>query len=110
MDPVHATDEIVAEGSIVPRPSDEDGRTGRVRIATLYLDADSKFRWYEDGEATGAAALTLRTAIAAARLKWPRFQVVMLKGKPVVHLTEADIPNIYAADELDRTRKSKKEV
>mgnify|MGYP006219854731 CR=1 FL=1 len=49
--------------------------------------------------------ISLRSAIEAARLKWPRFQVVMLKGKPVTHLTEADIPNIYAADELDRTRK-----
>jgi len=106
----HATDEILAEGSIIPLPSDEDGRTGRVRLPNLYLDVDSQFRWYEDGEATGAAGSTLRTAIEAARLKWPRFQVVMLKGKPVVHLTEADIPNIYAADELDRTRMSKKEV
>lgn len=106
MDVVHATDEIIAEGSIVPRPSDEDGESGRVRLPNLYLDADSQFRWYENGEATDAAGSTLRTAIEAARLKWPQFQVVMLKGRPVVHLAEADIPNIYAADELDRTRKS----
>lgn len=106
MDPLHATDEIIAEGSILPLPSDEDGKTGRVRLPNLYLDADSKFRWYEAGEATDAFGSTLRTAVEAARLKWPRFQVVMLKGKPVTHLTDADIPEIYAADELDRTRKS----
>lgn len=108
MDPAHATDEIIAGGSILPLPSDEDGKTGRVRLPNLYLDADSKFRWYEDGEATDAFGSTIRTAIEAARAKWPQFHVVMLKGKPVTHLTETDIPDIYAADELDRTRKSQR--
>lgn len=106
MDIGHATDKIIAEGSIVPQPSDVDGKTARVRLPNLYLDADSKFRWYENGKATEAAGSTLRTAIEAARLKWPRLQVVMIKGKAVTHMTEADIPEIYAADELDRTRKS----
>ena len=106
MDPVHATDEIIAEGSIMPLPSDKDGQTGSVRLPLLYLDADSKFRWYESGQATDAIGATLRTAVESARLKWPRFRVVTLKGKPVTHMTEADIPEIYAADELDRTRKS----
>lgn len=90
----------------MPPPNDVDGKTGQVRLPSLYLDADSQFRWYEAGEATDAEGSSLRTAVEAARLKWPRFQVVMLKGKPVVHMTEADIPEIYAADELDRTRKS----
>jgi hypothetical protein len=105
MDAGHASDEILAQGSILPDAHSGDGEPGRVRLTHLYLDADSRFRWYEDGAATSADGPSLRTAIEAARLKWPQFQVSMLKGKPIVHLREADIPDIQAAGELDRTRK-----
>lgn len=82
---------------------EESGQGVAPRQPTLHLDIDSKFRWYEEGESTDAAGSSLRTAIEAARLKWPEFQVVMLRGKPVSHLRESDIPNHYAADELDQS-------
>ncbi len=106
MDPVHASDEIIAQGSITPLPSDVDGKTGRVRLPVLYLDTDAQFRWYEAGASTDAVGETLRTAIEAARLKWPRFEVVSLNGKTVTHMDESDIPIIYAADELGGTGQS----
>ena len=103
MGPQHATDKIIAQGAIFPLHAEESGKSVKPRLPALYLDTDSKFRWYEEGESTDAAGASLRTAIEAARLKWPQFQVVMLQGKPVEHLRESDIPNHYAADELDAT-------
>jgi hypothetical protein len=103
MEPEHATDRIIAQGIIMPLHGEESGQSVRPRQPTLYLDNDSKFRWYKEGESTDAAGSSLRTAIEAARLKWPKFQVVMLRGKPVEHLRESDIPNHYAADELDQS-------
>jgi hypothetical protein len=103
MEPEHATDKIIAEGVIMPLHGEESGQSVIPRRPHLYLDIDSQFRWYEEGEHTDAAGSSLRTAIEAARLKWPQFQVVMLQGKPVEHLSESDIPNYYAADELDQS-------
>ena len=103
MEPQHATDKVYAQGTIPSLHGDERQTSIAPRQPQLYLDIDSKFRWYEDGQATDAASPGLRTAIEAARLKWPQFQVVMLRGQPVEHLRESDIPNDFAADELNRS-------
>lgn len=85
----------------MPVHAEELDRVPEPQEMVLYLDSDSKYRWYEEGSASDAAGATLRTAIEAARLKWNNFQIVEAGGHAVTSETQNDIPERYAADDFE---------
>ncbi len=103
MDKQHATDSVVARGTVMPVHPEETGEQPAPQLADLYLDDDAKYRWYEEGRQTEAEGASLRTAIEAARLKWPQFEIVELRGRTIEWENESQFPDTHATDELDAT-------
>ncbi|MBI1352841.1 MAG: hypothetical protein GC160_00740 [Acidobacteria bacterium] len=101
---VHASESVVARGVAVPMHPEETARSAEPRGADLYLEVDGVYRWYEQGDPTDAAGKSLRTAVEAARLQWPGFQLIELDGRTVETESESEIPERYADDDLVRRR------
>ena len=78
------------------------------RSFNLHLDSDGRYRWYETGFATDAGGETLRTAIEAGRLKWNNFQIIEAEGRAVTSENQTEIPERYAADDLEDRRKRRR--
>jgi hypothetical protein len=97
----HASETIIARANVVRIvPAETDG-TGEPNVYHLYLDKDAVYRWYhEDGTATDVTGSTVHSAFAAARLRWPDFELMEYRGRTVESEHERDIRDVYAADEL----------
>jgi hypothetical protein len=102
------SDEVVARAVCMPVHAEELNTVVEPRSFNLHLDSDGQYRWYETGFATDAGGATLRTAIEAARLKWKNFQVIEADGHAVTSESHNDIPERYAADDLERRRKRRR--
>jgi hypothetical protein len=100
----HAKQEVIGRGAVMPMHPDETGESAAPQVAHLYLDDDAKYRWYEEGRPTEAEGASLRTAVEAARLRWPKFQLMELDGHAVSMETQTEIPERFAADEVATLR------
>ena len=95
----HASEDPVAEAQAIHENAEEEDEVVEPRLLQLFLDTDSVYRWYEEDEASDVDAPTLHEAFAAAEEAWESFQLVEYRGEPIAPAT--DIPDAYAADELE---------
>ncbi|MEZ5366110.1 MAG: hypothetical protein R2748_28190 [Bryobacterales bacterium] len=102
MERTRATDKLYARGIQARMHPAEDGQPAAPKEFDLYLDRSGEYRWFAEGEPTDAAGESLRTAVENARLRWKGFQVVELEGHAVTSETQHDIPERYAADDLEK--------
>ncbi len=101
--PEHLTENVIARGNITGPDPAEAGGTGEPDLLLLYLDADEVYRWYhEDGTSSDLSAPDIQSAFAAARLKWPDFELVEYRDRLVEAGDESKIVNVHAADEKQR--------
>ncbi len=99
---VHLTDDIIARGSLTPPNPEEVQGTGEPDMVAMYLDDDEVYRWYhEDGTPTDAAAPTIQSAFATARVTWPNFELVEYRDQLIQSEGERRIADRSAADEKD---------
>jgi len=98
----HLTEDIIARGNLArPNPA-EDGGSGEPRIVMLRLDDDTVYRWHhEDGTSTEVSGPDIHSAFAAARTKWPAFELLEYRNHTVEPGNEKDIVNTYATDERE---------
>lgn len=104
----HAKQQVIGRGAVMPMHPEESGEAAAPQVTQLYLDDDAKYRWYEAGQPTEAEGASLRTAVEAARLRWPQFQLMELDGHAVSMETQTEIPERFAADELAELRAAAK--
>ncbi len=95
----HAKDEPIVEAEVLPPDAEEDDEVRDPRLFQLFLDSDGRYRWYEEDAETDVNATTLLEVLQEAEGAWDGFQVVEIRGEPVVPGT--DIKDAYAVDELE---------
>ena len=88
----------------MPLHVEESSTTGFPKDAELFLETDDVYRWYEQGDPTEVFGETLRTAVEAARHRWPQFQIIEVEGHTVTSESQFDLPERYAADDLEKRR------
>lgn len=94
----HAKKDPIARGAEAPTTPEE--HRAEPRFALLFLDEDAMYRWYEEDRPTDAAAHSLRLAIAAGSLLWPRLEILEIRGEAVAWFEPEQFEETYAAEEL----------
>jgi hypothetical protein len=99
------SDKIYARGVRMPVHVEEMATPAEPKQAELYLESDSRYRWYEEGEPSEVFGETLHAAVEAAHVRWHDFQVIEVEGHAVSSESQFDLPERYAADDLEKRRK-----
>jgi len=96
----HAIPSRIALAAIGPSQPGKGREKEEPRFAELFVDEDVTYRWYRDDRPTDAAAATLRKAIAAALVQWPKLEITEIRGEAVVWFEHEQFEDSTAADEL----------
>jgi len=100
----HATDDPIAEAEALPVGAEEEDEVREPRLLQLFLDADARYRWYEEEEASDVSSRNLLEAIEGAESAWDGFQVVEFRGEPVT--PNMSIEDSYAPEEIEALEES----
>jgi hypothetical protein len=97
----HAISRPIAKAAIGPSQPAEGSDKEEPRFAELFVDEDVIYRWYQEELPTEAAAPTLRKAIDAALVRWPKLEITEIRGEAFVWFEHEQFEDAAAADELD---------
>jgi hypothetical protein len=100
----HATHGVIARASVIDIYAGEADETKEPAFLNLYLDADARYRWYEEDSPTPASGITTTAAIAAAQTRWDGLELFEYRGQAIDPKTEVE--EVYAVDELALIRRS----